>query len=163
MNYHRFSSDLGFNSLNPCWRGGMVYTQDLKSCAPDRACGFESHRQYSPHLSCDPASLSGQCDPRRFMVAPKQRRNMPNPLDQRRAGGRADLGNQPVASFPIRGIDPDLNQFVVIKSLNNFVQDGRGHAVITDNDDRLAGMGQGFEMALLRIVEIEHEGETGSW
>lgn len=36
------------------WRGGMVYTQDLKSCAPDRACGFESHRQYSPHLNRDP-------------------------------------------------------------------------------------------------------------
>ena len=97
------------------------------------------------------------------MVAPKQRRNMSDPLDQRRAGGRADLGNQQISGFPIRCIDPDLNQFVVIKGLNNFVQDRRGHAVITDNDDRLAGMGQGFEMSHLRIVEIEHEGETGSW
>ena len=29
-----------------CWCGGMVYTQDLKSCAVSPACGFESHHQH---------------------------------------------------------------------------------------------------------------------
>jgi hypothetical protein len=39
------------------------------------------------------------------------------------------------------------------------VQDRRGHAVIADNDDRLAMMGQGFEMTLLRIVESRTRGD----
>ncbi len=91
------------------------------------------------------------------MVAAKQRRNVSDPLDQRRVANRTDLGNQPVAGFPIGRIDPDLDQFVVVKGLDNFVQDRRGHAVIADHYNWFAGMGQGLEMALLWIVELEHE------
>jgi hypothetical protein len=37
------------------------------------------------------------------------------------------------------------------------VQDCRRDAAVADDHDRLAGMGQGFEMTLLRMGEREHE------
>ena len=98
-----------------------------------------------------------------YMIAAEQGGDMPNPLNQRCAGGRADFANHLVAVFPIFGIDPNLEQFVTVQCLDNFVQDCRSYAMIADNHDRFTGMRQSFEMTLLRIAEIEHAKETGLW
>ena len=88
---------------------------------------------------------------------------MSNSLNQRRASRRADFANHLVAVFPIFGIDPDFDQFMMIERQDNFVQDCWSYAMITDNYDRFAGMRQSFEMAFLWIAEIEHAKETGLW
>ena len=79
--------------LVPRWCGGMVYTQDLKSCAPDRACGFESHHQHHRfHARPKGTGLRlGQFDARRFVIAPVQRGDMPDPLDQHRPARRTNV------------------------------------------------------------------------
>ena len=82
---------------------------------------------------------------------------MANPLDQRRFGRRANLLDHGLARFAILGVDPDFDQFVMIERQQDFVQDCRGNAAIADDHDRLARMGQGLEMTLLRIGEREHE------
>ena len=82
---------------------------------------------------------------------------MANPLDQRRLGRRANLRNHGFARFAILGVDPDFDQFVMIERQQNFVQDCRRDAAVADDHHRLAGMGQGFEMTLLRMGEHEHE------
>ena len=82
---------------------------------------------------------------------------MPDPLNQRRFGRRANLPDHGLARFPILGVDPDFDQFVMIEGQQDFMHDRRRDAAIADDHDRLAGMSQGFEMTLLRIGEREHE------
>ena len=98
-----------------------------------------------------------QFDAWRFGVAAKQRGDMADPLDQRRLGRRANLLDHGLARFPILGVDPDFDQFVMIERQQNFVQDRRRDAVAANDHDRLAGVGQGFKMTLLRMGEREHE------
>ena len=100
---------------------------------------------------------SRQFDARRFGVAPKERSDMANPLDQRRLGRHANLRNHGLARFTILGVDPDFDQFMMIERQQDFVQDRRRDAVVADDYDRLAVMGQGLEMTLLWIGEREHE------
>lgn len=92
------------------------------------------------------------------MIASKQRGDVPDPLDERRGSRRANLRNHQFARFPIGGVDPDLDQFVMVEGLDDFLHDRRSDAVVADNDDWLEVVSQGFEMTLLRMSEDEHEG-----
>ena len=82
---------------------------------------------------------------------------MADPLNQRRIGRRANLLDHSLARFPILGVDPDFDQFVMIEGQQDFMHDRRRDAAIADDHDRLAGMSQGFEMTLLRIGERKHK------
>lgn len=82
---------------------------------------------------------------------------MSDPLNQRRLGRRANLPDHGLARFPILGIDPDFDQFVMVERQQDFVQDRWRDTTVADDHDRLASMGQGFEMTFLRIGEREHE------
>lgn len=82
---------------------------------------------------------------------------MTDPLNQHRLGRRANRPDRGLARFAILGVDPDLDQFVMIERQQDFVQDRRRDAAVADDHDRLASMGQGFEMTFLRIGEREHE------
>ena len=82
---------------------------------------------------------------------------MADPLNQRCLGRRANLRDHGLARFPIFGIDPDFDQFMMIERQQDFMQDRRRDPAVADDHDRLAVMGQGLEMTLLRIGEREHE------
>lgn len=98
-----------------------------------------------------------QFDTRILGVAPKQRGDVADPLDQRRPGRRADFSDHGLARFAILGVHPDFDQFVMIERQQDFVQDRWRDAAVADDHDRLAGMSQGFEMTLPRIGERKHE------
>ena len=158
----------------------MVYTQDLKSCAPDRACGFESHHQHhfsrsarciltatfpwkaavvdaTPLKPCQSLGRLGQDDTLRVRVAAEQRSDMTDPLDEHRLGLRANGGDQRFAGQAIFGINPNLDQFMMVQRQQNFVQNRWRQTVIADNHHRLAMMSQGLEMTLLWMSKREHE------
>ena len=82
---------------------------------------------------------------------------MADPLNQRCLGRRANLRSHGLARFPILGVDPDFDQFMMIERQQDFMQDRRRDAAVADDHDRFTVMGQGFEMTLLRISEREHE------
>jgi hypothetical protein len=53
----------------------------------------------------------------------------------------------------VLGIYLDFDQFMMIQRVIDGAQHGRGQTVCAYDDDRFPGMGQGFEMAFLLIVE----------
>lgn len=94
------------------------------------------------------------------MIAAEQRGDVSDPLDQRRVGRRANLRDHRFPRFAIFGVDSNFDQFVMVESQQDLMGDRRRDAAVTDNHDRLAVMGQGFEMTLLRVGQSEH-GITG--
>lgn len=96
-------------------------------------------------------------DARCFVIAAEQRGDMADALDLRRRGRRADLQDHAVAGRAIFGIDADLDQFVVVEGDLDFLHDRIGQAIVADDDDRFARVGEGLELALLRICKAEHE------
>jgi hypothetical protein len=78
-------------------------------------------------------------------------------LDERRAGRRANRRDPGFTRFAILGVDPNLDQFVAGEGLRDFLQDRWRRATITEDDNWLTMMGQGFEVTLLRMSEIEQE------
>lgn len=94
------------------------------------------------------------------MILAEQRGNMSDPLDKRRVGRRANLRDHRFPRLAIFGINSDFDQFVMVESQQDFMDDRRCDAVVADDHDRLAVMGQGFEMTLLRVGQDGH-GITG--
>ncbi len=94
------------------------------------------------------------------MILAEQRGNMSDPLDQCRVGRRANFRDHRFPCLAIFGIDSNFEQFVMVESQQDFMDDRRCDAVVADDHDRLAVMGQGFEMTLLRVGQDGH-GITG--
>ena len=94
------------------------------------------------------------------MIATEQCGDVANSLDQRRIGRRANLRDHHFPRLAIFGINSDFDQFVMVESQQDFMDDRRCDAVVADDHDRLAVMGQGFEMTLLRVGQDGH-GITG--
>ena len=94
------------------------------------------------------------------MILAEQRGNMSDPLDQCRVGRRANLRDHHFPRLAIFGINSDFDQFVMVESQQDFMDDRRCDAVVADDHDRLAVMSQGFEMTLLRVGQDGH-GITG--
>lgn len=90
------------------------------------------------------------------MISAEQCGNMSNPLDQCRVGRRANLRDHRFSRFTIFGVDSNFDQFVMVESQQDFMSDRWRDAVVADDHDRLAAMGQGFEVALLRIGQGGH-------
>ena len=83
---------------------------------------------------------------------------MPNSLNECCVRCCAEFRNQGFARFAICGVDPYLDQLVVIQCQQNFVCDRRCDAAVTNDHDRLAVMSQGFEMTFLWVGESLHAG-----
>lgn len=94
------------------------------------------------------------------MIAAEQRGNMSDPLDQYRVGRRANLRDHRFPRFAIFGVNSNFEQFMMVESQQDFMDDRRCDAAIADDHNRLAVMGQGFEMTLLRVGQDGH-GITG--
>lgn len=90
------------------------------------------------------------------MISAEQRGNVSDPLDQCRVGRRANLRDHRFPRFTIFGVDSNFDQFMMVKSQQDFMDDRWRDAVIADDHDRLAVMGQGFEVTLLRIGQDGH-------
>ena len=110
------------------WNG--IHTR-LKILRPNRACGFESHHQHH---------LNGPCDTRRFRIMAEQDGNVADPLHQGRVRPSTQIFNHLLASIPILGVDPNLDEFMVVKRLIDLQPNGRGNSVVADDDYRLAMM-----------------------
>ncbi len=87
---------------------------------------------------------------------------MANPLHEFGGGCRADSRNHGFTADAIFSIDPDFDQFMMIKCLDDFLHNPWRQAVITDDHNRFAGMSQGFEMAFVQMGESRHE-DYRSW
>ena len=85
------------------------------------------------------------------MIATEQCGDVANSLDQRRIGRRANLRDHRFPRFTIFGINSNFDQFMVVESQQDFMGDHWCDAVVTDDHNRLAVMGQGLEMTLLRV------------
>ncbi len=94
------------------------------------------------------------------MIAAKQCGDVTNSLDQCCIGRRANLRDYRFPRLAIFGINSDFDQFVMVESQQDFMDDRRCDAVVADDHNRLAVMGQGFEMTLLRVGQDGH-GITG--
>lgn len=90
------------------------------------------------------------------MILAEQRGNMSDPLDKRRVGRRANLRDHRFPRLAIFGINSNFDQFMVVESQQDFMGDHWCDAVVTDDHNRLAVMGQGFEMTLLRVGQDRH-------
>ena len=94
------------------------------------------------------------------MITAEQCGDVANSLDQRRVGRRANLRDHRFPRLSIFGVDSNFDQFVMVESQQDFMGDRRRDAAVADDYDRLAVMGQGFEMTLLRVGQDGH-GITG--
>ena len=81
---------------------------------------------------------------------------MSNSLNQRRRRSGAQIGDQYFAHCAIIGVDPDFDQFVMVQRQQNLMHDRRRNAAVADDHHRLAVVGQGFEMAFLRVGQSLH-------
>jgi hypothetical protein len=106
---------------------------------------------------CVPAIILGQIDARHCGIAAKQCGDVADFLDERRVGRRANRRDPGFTRFAILGVDPNLDQFVAGEGLRDFLQDRWRRATITEDDNWLTMMSQGFEVTLLRMSEIEQE------
>ena len=73
---------------------------------------------------------------------------------------RANLRAHRFPRCTIFGVDSNFDQFMMVESQQDFMNNRRGDAVVADDHDRLAVMGQGCEMTLLRVGQDGH-GITG--
>ena len=90
------------------------------------------------------------------MILAEQCGDVANSLDQCRVGRRANLRDHRFPRFAIFGINSNFDQFMMVESQQDFMDDRRCDAVVADDHDRLAVMGQGFEMTLLRVGQDRH-------
>ncbi len=90
------------------------------------------------------------------MIAAEQRGDVSDPLDQRCIGRRANLRDHRFTRFAIFGVDPNFDQFMMVEGEQDFMGDRRRDAAVADDHDWLAVMGQGLEMALLRVGQDGH-------
>lgn len=76
---------------------------------------------------------------------------MPDPLHQGGVGVGAECFNHLFTRIAILGVHPNFDQFMVIERLINFLANPGRDAMVADDDDWLAMMGQRFKMAFLRL------------
>src|SRR5690606_3573870 len=79
--------------------------------------------------------------------------NLADVLNGRGAGVRADGAHEVVALVLIVAVDFDLDQFVRLEAVVDFLQDGSAEAFGPDHDDRAQRMCTRFQRAALRGSE----------
>jgi len=119
----------------------------LKILRPDRAWGFESPHQHH---------LNRPFDARLVSIAAKQHGDMPDSLHQYCVGPSAECFNYLLARIAILGVHANLDQFMVIERLIDFLADPWCDAMVANNHHGFAMMGQRFKMTFLRWGQGEH-------
>lgn len=84
---------------------------------------------------------------------------MADPLDECGFSQCANLRNQRFARLSLGAIEPDFQQFMMIKGQQNFMHHRRGQTMMTDDDDRFLGMSQRFQITFLQIGECDHKSD----
>ena len=82
-------------------------------------------------------------------------RNIANRLHQCRLCLATRLGNDRPSLFPVRGGDPDLDEFMVSERPVDFLENTLGKAFAGDDDNRFQMMRDGFEALFFGLAYHE--------